>query len=108
MAIELKKNVRLTVLPTKKYIEGHGDDVGAGADSPTQIGFILLGQSRQGHRNTRQVDALVAGNRPGNDDLGVHVVAFDLGDLNSIIVAVTNALLAGLNRLIIIFLATLS
>ena len=63
--------------------EGHGDDVGAGADSPTQIGFILLGQSRQGHRNARQVDALVAGNRPGNDDLGVHVVAFDLGDLKT-------------------------
>ena len=63
--------------------EGHGDDVGASADSPTQIGFILLGQSRQRHGNARQVDALVAGNRPGNDDLGVHVVAFDLGDLKT-------------------------
>ena len=63
--------------------EGHGDDVGAGADSPTQIGFILLGQSRQGHRDTRQVDTLVAGNRSGHDNLGVHVVAFDLGDLET-------------------------
>ena len=70
-------------MQNKAVVTAALDDVGAGADSPTQIGFILLGQSRQGHRNARQVDALVAGNRPGNDDLGVHVVAFDLGDLKT-------------------------
>ncbi len=63
--------------------EGHGDDVGAGADGPTKVGLILLGQSRQGDGDARQVDALVAGNRSGHDDLGVHVVALDLGDLKT-------------------------
>ena len=61
--------------------EGHGDDVGAGADGPTQVGLILLGQGRQAHGHARQVDALVGGHRAGHDDLGVHVVALDLGDL---------------------------
>ena len=32
---------------------------------------------------TPEVDALVAGDRSGNDNLGVHVVAFDLGDLEA-------------------------
>jgi hypothetical protein len=63
--------------------EGHGDDVGTGADGPTQVGLILLGQSRQGDGDARQVDALVGGHRTGHDDLGVHVVALDLGDLKT-------------------------
>ena len=63
--------------------EGHGNDVGAGADGPAQILFVLLGQSRQRHGDARKVDALVAGDRSGNDNLGVHVVAFDLGDLEA-------------------------
>ena len=50
--------------------EGHGDDVGTGADGPTQVGLILLGQSRQGDGDARQVDALVGGHRTGHDDLG--------------------------------------
>ena len=33
--------------------------------------------------DARQVDALVAGHRTGHDDLGVHVVALDLGDLEA-------------------------
>ena len=63
--------------------EGHGDDVGAGADGPAQIGLILLGQGRQTHGHARKVDALVGGDRSGNDNLGVHVVALDLGDLEA-------------------------
>ena len=63
--------------------EGHGDDIGAGANSPTQIGLILLGEGRQRHGDARKVDALVAGHRSGDNNLGVHVVAFDLGDLEA-------------------------
>lgn len=50
---------------------------------PTQVGLILLGQSRQGDGDARQVDALVGGHSTGHDDLGVHVVALDLGDLKT-------------------------
>lgn len=63
--------------------ERHGDDVSAGLDGPTQVVLILLGQRRQRHRDTREVDALVARDRAGDNDLGVHVVSFDLGHLET-------------------------
>ena len=63
--------------------EGHGDNVGTGADGPTQVGLILLSQSRQRDGDARQVDALVGGHGASDDNLGVHVVALDLGDLKA-------------------------
>ena len=75
--------------------EGHGYDVGAGADGPTQVGLILLGQGGQAHGHAGQVDALVGGDRAGNDDLSVHVVALDLGDLQTDLAVVDQDRVAG-------------
>ena len=75
--------------------EGHGDDVGAGLDGPAQILLVLLGQRGQGHGHARQVDALVRGDGAGHDDLGVHVVALDLGDLQTDLAVVDQDRVAG-------------
>ena len=64
--------------------------------APAQILLVLLGQGRGAHGHARQVDALVGGHGAGHDDLGVHVVAFDLGDLKADLAVVDEDRITGM------------
>src|SRR6202000_1761634 len=52
--------------------EGHRDDVRAGGQGPAQVGLVLFRQRGGADADAGQVDALVVGDLPADDDPQVH------------------------------------
>jgi len=63
--------------------ERERDDVGPGAQTPAEVGLVLVGQRGDIHGDAGQVDALVVGHVAGDDDLGRDDRALDAGDLDA-------------------------
>ena len=62
--------------------ERQRDVVSPQLEAPAQICLVLLGQRRNVHGDTREVDPLVVGHRTGNDDLGSDAHSVGVEDLD--------------------------
>ena len=61
--------------------EGHRDDVHADRQGPAQVRLVLVGERGRADVDPGQVDALVVGDLPADDDPQAHPVAGDAGDI---------------------------
>ena len=77
--------------------ERQGDQVGADAQTPAEVGLVLLGQRGNGDRDAGKVDALVVGDGAGDDDLGRDHDAVGLDDLDLDLAVVDQEVVARLD-----------
>ncbi len=75
--------------------EGHRDDVRAGGQGPAQVGLVLFRQRGGADADAGQVDALVVGDLPADDDPQVHAAAADAGDVELDVAVVDEDAVAG-------------
>ena len=75
--------------------ERQSDEVCVVFHCPTQVLFILLGKSRNGHRDAGKVQALVVGNYAGDLNLGDDVGIGDLDNADCDVSVVNQQAIAG-------------
>ena len=79
--------------------ERQGDHVDTEPQREPQVVDVLVGQCRDAHRDVRQRDALVVGDRATLDHQALDVVAVDAGDLDGDLAVVDEQPVAGLHLL---------